>query len=468
MNFDNVILSHYLYNEDYMRKVFPFLKEEYFQSKTHKIVYKLIHDFVSRYNTRPTREALYIDLGNTSGLSEDTFLKAQELIGTLAPDLETDKDWLYSTTESFCQENALHNAIRSGITILEGKDKTHLAGSLPQLFSDALSVSFDSKIGHDYMSDYTERFNFYNSTDIHIPFDIEELNQITKGGLLRKTLNCFMAPVGVGKTAVKCHLAASHVSLGYNVLYITMEMSEEKIAERIDANLLGVSLDDLTKLPKETYERKMQALQKKITGRLIIKEYPTGGASTANFRYLLGELKHKKNFIPDVIYVDYLNICASSRIKMGGGINTYIYVKTMAEELRGLAIESNTAIVTSTQVNRSGFADTDFDMDKTSDSWGAPAVFDLFLAVIRTEELDSLGQILFKQMKNRYDDKEKKKKFIIGFDRPHMRLYSPEISAQKNTIQTELTTHQETQAIPIKPKFTQSIQSNKSIFSEFK
>lgn len=446
-----------------MRKAFPFLKEEYFQEKNSQLVYKLITNFINKYNARPTKEALYIDLGNYSGINEQLYLSSQELIGELNPELETDKDWLINTTEEFCKNSALHNAIRSGINILEGKDKTKLAGSLPQIFTDALGVSFDTKIGHDYTADYMDRYAFYNDTSIHIPFDIKELNELTKGGLLRKTLTCFMAPVGVAKTAVKCHLAASHVAMGYNVLYISMEMSEEKISERIDANLLDINIDQLYTLSKDVYEKKIKAMLSKTTGKLIIKEYPTGGAGSANFRYLLNELKHKKNFVPDVVYIDYLNICASSRIKMGTGINSYTYVKSISEELRALAIEENVAIVTSTQVNRSGFADSDFDMDKTSESWGLPAALDLFIALIRTEELDSLNQLLMKQLKNRYTDKERLKRFVVGFDRPKMRLYSVEQSAQNNTVQSE------TPDMPVMdynkvgpaPKF------DKNVFAEF-
>ena len=354
MSIERVIFDNLIFNETYGRKVIPFLKEEYFSDRNERIVFNLIDGYVKNYNSFPTKEVLYIDLTNKEGINQDSFQLCKEMIDNINKQYDTDLNWLINQTEKFCQEKSVYNAIMESISILDDKTGKKTKGSIPDILSNALSVSFDSHIGHDFIEHYEERFDFYHRKEVKVEFDLDYFNEITRGGLPKKTLNIAISGTGVGKTLCMCHFASANLSAGLNVLYITMEMSEEKIAERIDANLLDISLEDLSSLPKNSYEKKMNRLKEKTKGKLIIKEYPTACAGSANFRHLLNELKIKKNFIPDIIYIDYLNICISSRIKQGNGINSYIYIKSIAEELRGLAVEHNVPIVGEYQVNRGG------------------------------------------------------------------------------------------------------------------
>ena len=367
MSIERVIFDNLIFNETYGRKVIPFLKEEYFSDRNERIVFNLIDGYVKNYNSFPTKEVLYIDLTNKEGINQDSFQLCKEMIDNINKQYDTDLNWLINQTEKFCQEKSVYNAIMESISILDDKTGKKTKGSIPDILSNALSVSFDSHIGHDFIEHYEERFDFYHRKEVKVEFDLDYFNEITRGGLPKKTLNIAISGTGVGKTLCMCHFASANLSAGLNVLYITMEMSEEKIAERIDANLLDISLEDLSSLPKNSYEKKMNRLKEKTKGKLIIKEYPTACAGSANFRHLLNELKIKKNFIPDIIYIDYLNICISSRIKQGNGINSYIYIKSIAEELRGLAVEHNVPIVSATQVNRSGYTDSDFGLENTSE-----------------------------------------------------------------------------------------------------
>lgn len=436
MNIEKTIFNNLLNNEDYGRKVIPFLKTEYFNDRNDKIVFELIDSYVNEYNAFPTKEALVIDLNARDDLSEDQYAECQEVIESIPnhSDHLSQIDWLIDTTEKFCQDKAIYNAIRESIKILDDKTGKYAKGNIPQLLSDALAVSFDTSIGHDFLADTESRFDFYHRREERIPFDLEYLNRITRGGLPRKTLNILLAGTGVGKTLAMCHMAASNLVSGKNVLYITMEMAEEKIAERIDANLLNTPLDELYQLPRETYQKKVERLKEKTVGRLIIKEYPTSSAGAANFRHLLNELKIKKNFVPDIIYIDYLNICMSSRMKQGGSVNSYTYIKAIAEELRGLAVEFNVPIVSATQTTRSGFDNSDVGLTDTSESFGLPATADFMVALIATEELKALNQIMVKQLKNRYNDPEMYKRFVVGVDRSRMRLYDAEQSAQEDIV----------------------------------
>ena len=425
---EQTILSHIISNEPFARKVLPFLKEEYFQDQHVRITYKLVDDYVNKYNNLPTKEVLLLELNNKTGLSENVFKDSKRLIEDLSAD-QSDLNWLVDKTEKFCQEKAVYNAIMASIKILDAKSEMD-KGSIPVLLSDALGVSFDVSIGHDYLSDSDSRFEFYHRKEEHIPFDLEFFNKITKGGLVRKTLNVALAGTGVGKSLFMCHCAATNMTAGKNVLYITMEMSEEKIAERIDANLLNVTVDELSILPKDVYDKKLARVKEKTVGKLVIKEYPTAGAGSGHFRHLINELRIKRNFTPDIIYIDYLNICSSSRIRAGSNANSYTYVKAIAEELRGLAIECNVPIVTATQTTRSGYGSSDVELTDTSESFGLPATADLMFALINTAELEPLGQIMVKQLKNRYNDPTMHKKFVIGVDRAKMRLYDVEQNAQ--------------------------------------
>lgn len=424
MNTELIILSHLIFSEEYSRKVLPYVKPEYFESKSNKVVYELLTEFVSKYNSFPSKEALLIDLSNKSGINEQLFKEAKETIVEIKPESETKLEWLVDTTENFCKERALHNAILQSIKILDDKNNGNLSkGSIPKIMSDALAVTFDTSVGHDFIEDAEKRFDFYHTKEKRIPSDISELNKATGGGLPNKTLNVFMAVTGGGKSRLMCHMAANNLRDGYNVLYITLEMAEERIAERIDANLLDIPIGELKTIPKEMYDGKVSKLKSKTNGKLILKEYPTAGAGANHFRFLLNELKLKKNFIPDIIYIDYINICMSSRLKMGSNVNSYGYIKSIAEELRGLAVESNLPIVTATQINRGGFNNSDLEMEHTSESIGLPATCDLLFALITNEELEQLNQILIKQLKNRYSDMNELKKFCVGVDKPKMRLY---------------------------------------------
>ena len=431
MSVEHVILSNLVFNEEYGRKVIPFLKEEYFSDYQDKIVFKIISEYVDQYNSFPSKEALAIDLSNKDGLNEDAFKRTKDIIETLHHEPDTKIEWLLDQTEKFCQEKAVYNAIMSSIQILDDKTGKNAKGAIPQILSDALAVSFDTHIGHDFLEDADSRYEFYHTKESRIPFDIDYFNSITQGGLPKKTLNIALAGTGVGKSMFMCHCAASNLTKGFNVLYITLEMAEERIAERIDANLLDVTIDDLKVLPKDVYDKKIARVKGKTTGKLIVKEYPTACAGSANFRHLLNELKIKRNFVPDIIYIDYLNICMSSRIKNGANVNSYTLIKAIAEELRGLAVEFNVPIVTATQTTRSGYSNSDVGLEDTSESFGLPATADFMFALIKqSEEMADLNQIMVKQLKNRYGDPGVNSRFIVGVDRGKMRLYDVEQSAQ--------------------------------------
>jgi archaellum biogenesis ATPase FlaH len=431
------ILSKLVFDDDYMRKCLPFLKEEYFSSKIDKEFFNLVIEFVKKYNNNPTVAALQVEIENLTGISDDDYKDLKHTLDNLH-DVSVEKQWLLDQTEKFCQDKALYNAIMSSILILDGKDKKQDKGNIPTLLTEALAVSFDSHIGHDFLDDYNERYDFYHRKEARIPFDLDYFNNITKGGLPNKTLNVALAGTGVGKSLFMCHCAASNLSAGYNVLYITLEMAEEKIAERIDANLLNVQVDELAILPKDAYEKKINRVREKTTGKLVIKEYPTASAGANHFRHLLNELNLKKNFVPNIIYIDYLNICISSRLKYGSNINSYTYVKSIAEELRGLAVEFNVPIVSATQTTRSGYTNTDIGLEDTSESFGLPATADLMFALISSEELEDLNQLMVKQLKNRYSDPTSYRKFVIGVDRSKMRLYNVEQSAQEDIIDSAI------------------------------
>jgi len=426
---EKTILSHLVFNESYARKSLPFLKNEYFHNLSDKVVYSLIDDYVKKYNSTPTKEVLMIELNNRDGLNENAFKESKRLIEDLQVD-NTELKWLLDSTEKFCQEKAIYNAIMASIKIIDDKSGASSTGAIPTLLSEALGVSFDVSIGHDYFANSDDRYEFYHRKEEHIPFDIDYLNKITKGGLVRKTLNIALAGTGVGKSLFMCHCASYNLTQGKNVLYITMEMSEEKIAERIDANLLNVTVDELSTLPKDSYDKKLSRVKEKTIGKLIVKEYPTASAGSANFRHLINELRIKRNFIPDIIYIDYLNICSSSRIKAGSNINSYTYIKSIAEELRGLAVEFNVPVVSATQTTRSGYGNSDVELTDTAESFGLPATADLMFALISSEQMEDLNQIMIKQLKNRYNDPTIHRRFVVGIDRAKMRLYNVEESAQ--------------------------------------
>lgn len=423
MNIESVIFSNLLFNEEYGRKVSPFLKDEYFSDSVDRNVFKLIDSYLKKYNAFPSKEALLIELKNLDNISQDTYEKSNKIIDALDVDSKTDLSWLLDKTEKFCQEKAIYNAIMGSIQILDDKTGNMSKGSIPKILSDALAVSFDTSIGHDFLEDFDSRFEFYHTKEVRIPFDLNYLNKITQGGLPRKTLNIALAGTGVGKSLFMCHCASANLVAGLNVLYITMEMSEEKIAERIDANLLDVTLDELRETPKELYDRKVARVKEKTKGKLIIKEYPTACAGSANFRHLLNELKIKKSFVPDVIYIDYLNICMSSRLKAGANVNSYTYVKAIAEELRGLAVEFDVPVISATQTTRSGYSNTDVGLEDTSESFGLPATADLMFALVSDETMAEENKLLIKQLKNRYGDPNYLKKFFVGINRSKMRLY---------------------------------------------
>lgn len=435
MRIEQVIFSNIVANEDYARKTIPFLHSEYFTIPSDKTLYEIIDSYIKDYNAMPTKEVLHLELGNRSGLSEDQFKQARELIDALDySGTGQDQQWLVDHTEKFCQDKALYNAVMQAIQIIDNKASNISKGSIPQILTDALAVSFDSSIGHDFLDDADSRYEFYHRKEVKVPFDIELLNKITNGGLPQKTLNIVLAGTGVGKSMFMCHCAANNLFNGLNVLYITMEMAEEKIAERIDANMMNVTMDELRDLPQDTYYKKIGRIREKAKGKLIIKEYPTASAGSANFRHLLNELRIKKNFRPDIIYIDYLNICNSSRIKNSAGVNSYTYIKAIAEELRGLAVEFGVPIVSATQTTRSGYANSDVELTDTSESFGLPATADFMIALTSTEELEQLGQVLIKQLKNRYGDPSMFKRFVVGVDRARMKLYDCEQSAQQDLV----------------------------------
>jgi replicative DNA helicase len=462
---ERAILGHLIHDEEYCRKVLPFLKDEYFHDDTEKQIYKIVNDFLLEYNARPSVEALKIEVSNLKGLTEKQYETLQDIAETLKPE-DTNKDWLLDQTEKFCKDKSVYNAIMKSITIFDGKDKNMSKDAIPQILSEALAISFDPNVGHDYIEDYNNRYDFYHRVEERISFDLEYFNIITKGGLPRKTLNVALAGTGVGKSLFMCHVASSYLSQGKNVLYISMEMAEERIAERIDANLLDVTVDQLVELPKAFYESKISKLKTKTQGKLIIKEYPTASAHAGHFKALLNELYLKKSFKPDAVFIDYLNICASQRFKHGSNVNTYTYVKAIAEELRGLAVEHDVPIISATQTTRSGFSNTDPGLEDTSESFGLPATTDFMFALVSTEELESANQIVVKQLKNRYNDPTKYKRFVVGIDRAKMRLYDLEESAQKDLVNTNIP---ETEEENDKPDFYKGAKNrNKRDFSSFK
>ena len=430
MRLEQTILKNLIKDKDYTRKVLPFLKEEYFGNMEDRLLFKEVADFLLKYGEQPTFDALDIEINNIRGTTDDTVKSMRETLKELNNDTEkTNPDWLLDNTEKFCQEKAIYNAITSSLEIMNGKGK-QAKGAIPSLLSDALAISFDPNVGHDYIENAVERYDYYHRVEERIPFDLEYFNKITKNGIPKKTLNIVMAGVGVGKSLTLCHFASGYINQGKNVLYISMELAEPEVAKRIDANVLNVSLDDLMVLPKDIYEKKIETLKQKTNGKLIVKEYPTASASTVHFRSLLNELNLKKGFVPDVIMVDYLNICASARIKPGNGVNSYTYIKAIAEELRGLAVEYNVPIWSATQLTRGGYGSTDPDLTDTSESFGLPATADFFVALIVTEQLEQLNQIMVKQLKNRYADPSRYKRDVIGVDKTRMKLYDIEQSAK--------------------------------------
>jgi archaellum biogenesis ATPase FlaH len=422
------ILRNLIFNEEFTRKTIPFVKEIYFTKREEKILFQEINSFVEKYKNLPTRESLLIELSYRKDINDEEVKSVKELLSTLHAE-EVDQQWLLDTTEKFCKDRAVHNAVLEGIKILDGKDKVRTQEAIPSILSDALAVSFDNHIGHDYIEDADARFKFYHTKEKKYQFDLSYFNKITKGGVPSKTLNIALAGTGVGKSLFMCHCASAYLSQGLNVLYITLEMAEERIAERIDANLLDVTMDDLHALPKDLYDSKILKIKNKTNGQLIIKEYPTASAHSGHFRSLLNELALKKSFRPDVLFIDYLNICASARFK-GGNISSYFYIKAIAEELRGLAVEFNVPIFSATQTTRTGFISTDIGLEDTSESFGLPATADFMFALMSNEELESLGQMKVKQLKNRYNDPSINRSFIVGVDRAKMKLYDVENSAQ--------------------------------------
>ena len=431
---EKIILHNLLRNETYSRKVTPFIKREYFHDRSMRFVFETIHDFIQKYNNLPTKEALYIILDKNKSITQEELKRVSLIIEEISNNQESsDIEWLVNETESFCKEKAVYNAIMESIQIIDGKSQQS-QGSIPDILSKALAVSFDVHIGHDYIEDYEKRYNFYHTIEKKIPFDLEPFNQITNGGTPAKTLNIVMAGTGVGKSLFLCHHAANCLKQNQNVLYITCEMAEERIAERIDANLLDVTLDSLKELPKTVYEKKINNLSAGVTGKLIIKEYPTATANVNHFRFLLDELWLKRKFKPDVIFIDYLNICASARLKNGNNINSYTYIKSIAEELRGLAVEYNVPIFSATQTTRSGYSNSDVGLEDTSESFGLPATADFMFALISTDELAEMNQIMVKQLKNRYNDTASNRKFLLGINRAKMKVFDIKTTQPTNLI----------------------------------
>ena len=432
-NVEFLILRNLLHNEEYVRKVIPFIKSDYFDNRSQKIVYEEILKFVEQYNKPVTKEILCIETEKRQDITDGDYKEITQLISSLE-EAPTEFDWLVSTTEKWCRDRAIYLALMESIQIADGQDEKKNRDAIPTILSDALSVSFDTHVGHDYLQDYEARYESYHKKEDKTEFDLEYFNKITKGGLPNKTLNIALAGTGVGKSLFMCHVAASALLNGKNVLYITLEMAEEKIAERIDANLLNVPIQEISDLPKMMYESKVTKLSEKTQGTLIIKEYPTASAHAGHFRGLLNELAIKKSFRPDIIFIDYLNICASSRYRGNSTVNSYSYIKAIAEELRGLAVEANVPIVSATQTTRSGYGSSDVELTDTSESFGLPATADFMFALISTDELEELGQIMVKQLKNRYNDPTVYKRFIVGIDRAKMRLYDCEQTAQTDMV----------------------------------
>ncbi len=427
------ILKSLINDEEYARKVIPFIVDDYFEEVSHKVVFEEVRDFLEQYDKVPNKEVLHVEIEKRSDLSEDVFKLVRLTIDSLEPS-KSDPQWILDKTETWCKERAIYSALVEAIKIADGKDDKRKPDAIPSILSDALAVGFDTHVGHDYIDDSKDRFEYYHRVENKIPFDLDYFNKITSGGLSDKTLNIALAGTGVGKSLFMCHVASSVLLQGKNVLYITLEMAEEKIAERIDANLLNTNIKDIQELPKSTFTNKIDKLAAKTSGKLIIKEYPTASAHVGHFKSLLQELKLKKSFEPDIIFVDYLNICASSRYRGAVNVNSYSYVKAIAEELRGLAVEASVPICSATQTTRSGFASSDPNLTDTSESFGLPATADLMFALVSTEDLEGLNQIMVKQLKNRYNDPTYNKRFVVGIDRAKMRLYDCEQSAQDDIV----------------------------------
>lgn len=427
---ETTVLSNLVFNDEYYRRVYPYIKSEYFDDNNLKKVFETYSEYVDEYKEPPSVEALKISLDKRKDMNEDSYQNVMSTVSDLRQDPDTNLDWLVNETEKFCQDKDLFNSIRKAILIMDGEDKQNDKGSIPELLSQSLSISFDTSIGHDFIEDAEGRYDFYHRKEERLPFDIELLNKVTKGGLPRKSMSVLLATTGGGKSLVKCHMAANYLMQGKNVVYITMEMAEERISERIDANLMDVTLDELKLLPRDVYEKRINRIKSKATGKLIVKEYPTGSAHAGHFRHLLNELKMKRGFQPDVIFIDYLNICASSRVKGAAAANSYTLVKSIAEEIRGLAMEFNCAAVTSSQFNRDGYGNSDVDLTNTSESMGITHTADCILGLVTTEELDNLGQLMIKQLKNRWGDLSYYRRFVVGIDRAKMQIYDLEDSAQ--------------------------------------
>jgi replicative DNA helicase len=429
MRIEQAILSNLIHNEEYCRKVVPHLKTEYFTDRKEAAIASLLLGFFEKYNKPASQDILSIEVGNLTGLTDKEVPEYEQYVKELTH-TEKNQEWLLSETENFCKDRAVYNAILKSIKIAEGRDKNYQKDAIPSILSEALGVCFDNHVGHDYLQDADARYDFYHRIEEKLAFDLEMFNKITKGGLSKKTLNIALAGTGVGKSLFMCHVAASTLMQGKNVLYVTMEMAEERIAERIDANLLNLTMDELKVIDKDIFDSRLEKISKKTQGKLIVKEYPTASAHAGHFRALLEELKMKREFLPDIIFIDYLNICASQRMKMGASVNSYTYIKAIAEELRGLAVEYNVPIVSATQTTRSGFTNSDPGLEDTSESFGLPATADFMFALVSNEELEQLNQIIVKQLKNRYSDPNYFKRFVIGIDRAKMKLYDVEVSAQ--------------------------------------
>ena len=452
LKIEEITLSKLILNDTYTKKVLPFIKDDYFDTPSYKILFSTLSEYVNKFETTPEPNALKIEVEKRRDISEEIYKEVEQFLNNLDRD-QYNEDWLIETTEKWCKEKAIYIALMESVKIADGQDKTRTKDAIPSIMSEALGVCFDDHVGHDYIQDSDERYDFYHKKEEKIPFDIEYLNKITKGGLPNKTLNIALAGTGVGKSLFMCHMASSVLLQGKNVLYITMEMAEERIAERIDANLLNVNIQEITDLPKVMFDNKVNNLSKKTQGTLIIKEYPTASAHSGHFKALLNELALKKSFRPDIIFIDYLNICASSRYRGNANVNSYSYIKAIAEELRGLAVEANVPIVSATQTTRSGFGSSDVDLTDTSESFGLPATADLMFALISTEDTEALGNILVKQLKNRYNDPTINKKFFVGIDRGKMRLYDCEQSAQEDLVDSGQEEEYNDQKSSFKSKF---------------
>lgn len=429
---EKTILSNLVFNEEYSRKVFPYIKPDYFDDNNISKIFSTYAEYVEQFKEPPSIEALKISIDNRKDLNDEAHKETLNLIDSLKIDEKTNDEWLLDQTEKFCQDKDLYNSIRKAILILDGQDKELDKGAIPKLLSDSLGVNFDTHIGHDFLEDFEDRYDYYHRKEERLPIDIELLNKITKGGLPRKSMTVLLATTGGGKSLVKCHMAAANLLFGKNVLYITMELAEEEVSRRIDANILDVTLDEVNEMPRDVYEKKINRVKGKTSGKLIVKEYPTGSAHVGHFRHMLNELRMKKNFIPDIIFVDYLNICASSRVKGAAASNSYTLVKSIAEEVRGLAMEFDCAIVTSSQFNRAGYENSDVDLTNTSESMGITHTADAIFALITSEELESLGQLMLKQLKNRWGDLSYYRRFVVGIDRSKMKLFDLEDNAQGN------------------------------------